>query len=376
MLTRQTSYILHDKNGVAYILDTQLIYLKRCMSFMHQAIFGRNTYFKEKSNFLGKLPRQHTSILSKHFRFLAKYPRIWSSQYHFHPALTLFFEEYRRHPISSYCNYNPQDRTGDGRLIADIFDDFVCTIRAQASALGLRKKIADWESKANKNRARMLEVEKQIFSSSRRVAVVRLDLEYQASYFSVEEINKYVEEADWELANPHESYWSVTDLSTSKPLTGRVTFEEVQADRKRLFGNMKCKPSLFRHQIGYIWKIDAIPKAGYRLCVALFFDAALCEKQYWLSRYIGEYWSSDITQTRGCYIIPSYRNSDRFDLSSINGNDYEARSNLREMVLSELCAKDQFVQVLSYPSANMFGSKFTAGSPQKRRHDSKGFEIV
>jgi hypothetical protein len=376
MLTHQTLYRIRDKSGNSHVLRTQLVNISSCMAFMRQ-VLGNKPCFQTCVNASGKQSRRLTPMWEQLYRLLPKYPNIWSPQYSFHPALTLFFEEYRKHPISGCSEYGPQDLLGNGRLVAGVFDDFVLTMRGQVSALGIKKKIADWESKTRKNRARMIEVEHQIFTSHQSVTVVRLNLEYLASSFDVEEIDQFILEADSENAKTLESYWSKADLSTMEPHTGRVTFEEVQTDRKHLFGNMKSKPSLFKHQIGYIWKIDATPKAGFRLCVALFFDATQCEEQEWLAHQIGDYWSHDITQARGRYVIPGHKNSDLFGLSAIDQIDRVARNNLREMVLSELCAVDQFVQVLPNPGANMFGSKFTAGAPQKRRPArSKGFEIT
>lgn len=345
------------------------------MNFMHQ-VLRSTSCFQTHINANGKQSRRLKPIWAKHCHLLPKYPEIWSPQYSFHPALTLFFEAYRKHQISNCSDYDPQDLLGDGRLVANVFDDFVSTMRKQVSSLGIKKKIADWESKVVKNKARMLEVESQIFTQYQSVTVVRIDLEYRAAAFDVKEIDKYVLDAESEKVKTLEIYRSRADLPINEPLTELVSFEEVQTDRVRLFGNMKGKPSLFQYQIGFIWKIDATPKAGFRLCAALFFDATRCEDQEWLAHQIGDYWSYEITHERGRYVIPRYKNFDRFGLSSINQIDWESRSNLREMVLSDLCALDQFVQVLPYRGANIFGSKFTAGPPQKRRPArSKGFEI-
>lgn len=366
MLTIQNRYGIRDKSGNVYVLSTQLDSINRCMAFMRQVIYENKTCFQTDINAFGKTSRRLT-LLAEHMNLLTKYPGIWSPHFNFHPALALFFEQYRKHEIR-FC-HKPHDPIGDGRLSGDIFDDFVSIMRKQVSSLGIKKKIIDWESKTRKNKARMLEIERQIFTHCPSVTVVPLSLEYCAATFDDKEVEKFIVEAasgDAKAKNL-DRYWAGADLSSMEPLAGRVTFEEVRTDRERLFSNMKGKPSLFRHLIGFIWRIDCTPKAGYHLHVALFFDATQCEEQEWLAHQIGEYWSSDITQARGRYIIPGYKNSDRFGLRSISQSDWVARSNLREMVLSKLCAVDRLIQVLPHPGANMFGSKFTAGSPQKRR---------
>jgi len=159
------------------------------------------------------------------------------------------------------------------------------------------------------------------------------------------------------------------DLPEPEPLRVLVPFEVVQSDRQRMFANMKGKPSLFKHLVGYVWRIECTPQAGYHLHVALFFHGSWVDDSSNLAQRIGEYWRDSITPGRGRFQNVNRawnKDSPHYGLGTINHFDVTKRANLSEKVLKYLCKDTQLVQVLPYAGCNLFGSSFA------HRDNSKG----
>ena len=369
MFQSEYKHQLHGKDGKQYILSTHLDGINGCASFMHEVLNGKDLYYKTQIKTNG---RQQTTIspLGKHLDRLHQYVALFRPHYSFHPALTFFLEEYRKHEIKDYFKYKATDVFEDGRVMSDIFDDFVMVMREHAYTAKLKKKISDWESKTKKNKKRTLEFEAELFRRHARVVVIRLDLDYRKATFSAEEIDQFMNEAAWEKLQAMNTFWDGADLSAVTPIEGRIAFEEVQSDRQHLFANMKGKPSLFEHMVGYIWRIEFSPKAGYHLHTALFFNGAEVKNHKWLAQQIGEYWEDNITAGRGRFHNCNMawdEHSPHYGLGIIDHYDHVKRANLLTKVLAYLCKDQQRVQVLPYAGCNLFGSGFAHRDQSKGR---------
>ncbi|MCV2370019.1 inovirus Gp2 family protein [Roseateles oligotrophus] len=369
MMLPENTFLLQDDCGKKYILSTDLECLNSLIIFMRAVVYGKDTYIKTAMKSNGKHAAK-VSTLGHNLSRLGQYASIFTRDYVFHPIVAFFFAEYRAHEIQRCVDCGPNSHAGNGRTVTDVFDDFVTVMRSHSFETGLKKKISDWESKAKKNLKRVHQFEKQLFARYARLTVIRLDLEHLAATFSTKEIEAFLQETCMQKMNDKDWYWDGGDLSTPKKADVRVSFEEVQRDRERLFANMKGKPSLFRHLVGYVWRIECTPKAGYHLHLALFFNGSQVEKHEWLAHQIGEYWAQEITQGRGRFHNCNMAwdsSSPHYGLGEVNHDDHAKRANLRERVLPYLAKAKQAVHALPYKGCNQFGCGFAHRDRSKGR---------
>lgn len=370
------SYILFDKNGGQYIFRGQLEAAAALMSFMLQVIYGKDIYCKSIARPSSRRVKE-VSHFGQHLPQLDKYADLYSRKYSFHPALKFFFEEYRRHEIQRCADLQGGHYNDNGALVGDVFDDFVYVMRKNALKTKLKKQISNWESKFKKNRKRVIKLEKDLFTRRSRLTVIRLDLGYRAATFSIEDLDKFHRDEYFEKRQDIDWYRSGRELSKSKskselelePLEVRVALEEVQLDRERLFSNMKGKPSLFKHLLGYVWRIECTPHAGYHLHLALFFHGDKIKKHEWLAQQIGEYWEHRVTKGRGRFHNCNRawnKESSKYGIGEIESSDHVKRFNLRN-ALTYLCKDTQAVLILPHAGGHLFGSGFSYRDRSKGR---------
>ncbi|MBI5925872.1 MAG: inovirus-type Gp2 protein [Aquabacterium sp.] len=359
-------YSLLGQDGKKYILSHHLENIAALMAFMHEALYTKDLFYKTHT-----AGRKTISPLGKHLRSLYQYTSVYNPNHHFHPAISFFLEEYRKHQIHHLPNFKAHEIVDGTSLMSDVFDSFVKHLRTQATKTKVKKRISDWESKFTKNEKSTLKLEKSIFDRHARVAVIRLDFSYRKATFSPDEIYGFMQAEYTDGLTSKAAYWSEEDdLAYHTQQEGRVSLEELQRDRARLFANMKGKPSLFGHLIGYVWRIECSPKAGFHLHVALLFNGAQIEHHEWLAQQIGEYWNQDITKGQGRFHncnMEWKRTSPNYGLGIVNHYDNEKRSILRRKVLGYLCKNDQLVQVTPYPGCNLFGTGLTHRNTTKGR---------
>lgn len=350
-----STYKLKTKDGKSYFIETYLKGIHGVMNFMKKVIHGDELYSTSYRRANGK-PMTTTSSLGKHLKDLPAYGRLFSSDYKFSPLIEFFLEEYRQHPIQDYLFPS----LGPDRLGIDLFNNFVTSMRKNAMAKKLKKHVADWESKSKKNMARLIAFEAELFSRHARLMVVRLDLYYHAAIFSAEEIDGVISDLMKRKEFDQAVYRSGQDLPYSRPIVGRIALEEVQRDRKRLFTNMKGKPSLFRHLVGYVWRIEFGRAAGYHLHVTFFFNGSDVRKHEHMAHQIGLYWKDDITKGRGYFENCNFEKvkySGSWALGQIDHWDTNKRENLRG-ALSYFYKTNQMVQVVPYAGCRLFGCGF------------------
>ena len=340
------------------------------MEFMQQVLYTKDLcYQAQTGSKLKRFPK--LTLLGEHLEHLRKYAGIFSRSVTFHPALAFFFEMYRSHRMSDVeSHYLSTEIVGDGEVVSDVFDDFVESIRMEAKNCDLKKKISDWDSKIKKNKKRLAVFERQLFNRCGRVYAVRLDLEYLKTLFSAEDIARFMTSDADQKALDWEWYTTGEAISETGELRVLVPFEEVQRDRQRLFANMKGKPSLFEHLVGYVWRIECTPRVGYHLHLALFFKGAKVDDSSNLAQRIGEYWRDSITSGRGRFQDVNSdwsADSPHYGIGMINHFDGAKRANLRDKVLKYLCKDTQLVQVLPYPGCNLFGTGFAHRDRSKGR---------
>jgi len=379
MSTSTDVHTFHGKGGKVYVAASMFSLIDKALAFMRLVLYGKETYYKQKQ-FCGATIRV-VSDLGGHCDSLEDYFTLYSSQATFHPALTFFFEEWRKRLVDL------NSALEQGTVIApkgrvEGFNEFVAKLRRRAVETGLKKRIHDWESKVKKNWKRIQEFEKQLFERCGRVLVIRLDLHYHAAKFSKEELVEFLSNESRDRV-AELSRFETGDETGLVVMEGRVAFDEVHRDRTRLFANMKGKRSLFKALVGYAWRIEWTPLAGYHLHTAFMFNAAEVNPIHHkdLAQRIGRYWKDQVTKGRG-YFHSCNNNWDpkhpKYAIGVIEHSDVEKRAQFRKAVLGYLTKDSQAVQVLPFKGCNGFGCGFVHQDRSKGRGRprTKGLDAV
>mgnify|MGYP001627421455 CR=1 FL=1 len=348
------------------VLGSHIVSISVAMDFMKMVLNGTLTCFaKTKPTWL----RRVFTPLGKMLPRLPQFADLYRSGYSYHPLLKFFFEEYRKHPIKHCAELGYDDITADCSTVSSVFDDFIATMRASAKEIKLRKRVTNWESKYAKNSRRIKKMEETMMRRYGRVVVIRLDLHHAAVHFTPDEVLLHEYGQSRQHLEDQVHYYAGNDLDAT-PLTGRVPFEVVHEDRRRLFANMKGKTTLFRHAVAYVWRIEFTPEAGYHLHLALFFDGSKVEKHEWLAEQVGGYWRDDITRGTGSFYNCNRawdKDAPGYGLGVIHHYDTHKRVALVN-ALDYLCKRTQQVVVLPYEGCNLFGSGFL----HRERHTGRG----
>lgn len=346
---------LRGTDGKLYILPSYLESIYGLMSFMKEVIYGSSEYFTFYETSNGKQSKT-VSALGRHLKSLPTYGDSFSTNYIFSPLLTFFFDQWRKHPISAYhvpgCNPDA--------VSIKLFGDFVGTMRANARISKLKKLVADWESKSAKNKKRLHDFERELFNRYSRVIAIRLDLYHHKAIFTPTEIHLALTEAEKHANEDMTRYRAGHDISGRPTMGGRVSFEEVQQDRLRLFANMKGKPSLFEHAIGYVWRIEFGRSAGYHLHLCLFFLGSQVQKHGYLAQAIGYYWRDGITKGRGYFENGNLKEKQygkAWAFGEVNYWESAKREELKRS-LGYFCKTNQMVQAVPYAGCQLFGCGF------------------
>lgn len=371
-------YALKSAEGTAYVMPYALNKIDQLWTFMRLVVYGEMTFYSD--NLRKGKAFSSVSPLGLHMTRLCEYSELYSKDYQFSPLLDFFFEQYRSHPIKDYCMM----LEGSDLDSVALFNGFIAAMRLEASKVKLKKKVADWESKAKKNKKRLEEFERRLFQRYARLMVIRLDFNYHKAEFTDAEIEAALEEKAALKKRDLEEYLAGDDLTGKRVWEGRISLEEVQKDRKRLFTNLKGKRSLFEHLVGYVWRIECGREAGYHLHVMFFFDGSQVHKHEYLAQEIGKYWRDVITDGRGYFHncnLDRRRYGNASALGEVNYWDIKKRENLRQ-AMTYFCKSNQVVQMLPYPGCRLFGTGFShreregrAGRPRLYAPTSLGIYV-
>ncbi len=360
--------VIKGEDGRRYVLDDHLSGIELLKNFMEVVIYSDLTLTSPKSH-VKHCDLKKVKLLRSCLALLPKFAKLNSSLYHYHPALSFFFREYRDHRISSVTRMTTVMAAYDGMTVDDLFDDFVAVMRAKSREIGLKKSISNWDGKFDKNLDRIVEIDKLVFEYMSRASVIRLDLEYRKAEFSAEVVQAFVSELKHEHLNEVLAFEETGSFEGTETLKGMVSFEEALADRKRLFANMKGKRNLFRHLEAVVWQMEWTPLAGYHIHVALIFKGSEVRKHEWLAQQIGEYWEQVITKGRGRFHNVNREfdpNSPNYGIGIIEHHDTKKRQNLVK-ALSYFVKKSQKAAVLPFKGCNLFGAHMVRHKPPTNR---------
>lgn len=338
---------------VNYILPYFLGGIVDLQKFMNMVIYKDLWFYLEPTGVNGR-PVKKVSPLGEHIERLHNYSLLYSSGYTFSPLIAFFFEQYRKHAIKDYAL--ALDKHDPDSFSSELFNDFVTTMRREAVVTKLKKKISDWNGKFKESRDRIAKFDAELFHEYSRLMVIRLDFDYHKATFTEEEVEKLYAEALERKERDMAEFLDGSDISAPGTIEGRIALEEVQKDRKRFFANMKGKPSLFKHLVGYVWRIEYTRGAGYHMHVMLFFNGEFVDKHEYYAQEIGYYWRDVITEGRGYFENCNLKKSsygDAWALGQIDHWDGAKRDRLRK-AMEYFCKTSQVVLVVPYPKCRLF----------------------
>ncbi|WAR44700.1 YagK/YfjJ domain-containing protein [Methylomonas rapida] len=199
--------------------------------------------------------------------------------YTFNPYIDIFvrnaengglIEKVRRHEAlniqdSAYKNDHEYKIFDD---MAMGIEDFINQIRHEMRSAGFKTLVYNAQRVSSDNYDRLLEYIKALFERYARLLVLRVDFGYQRDVDG--------KDRDWQLE-----------------------FFEAKRDLKRFLDNMDSN-KLFKHVVGYVWKLECGPDKGWHYHVLFFCDGSQVREDVTLAMSIGEYWKK-LTLDRGLY---------------------------------------------------------------------------
>lgn len=193
--------------------------------------------------------------------------------------------------------------------------------REESNSLKHKRRLRNFQRAASKNLKGTLSYVDHLFERHSRLLVVRVDLSYQKAMIE----NKTIS----------------TDLT--------------RRHRKRLFKQVHAHP-LFKHCLGYIWKLEYGRYKGFHYHTCFFFDGSKVRGDIRLARRIGEYWTKEVTGGQGLYfncnaIASTYVQS---GLGDIHFSNQEKRNALQRAI-AYLTKVDTVVRLSLPQGARTFG---------------------
>ena len=132
-------------------------------------------------------------------------------------------------------------------------------------------------------------------------------------------------------------------------------YQEAKDDLHRFKTNMRSN-GLFKHMLGYVWKLEYGAEKGFHYHMLFFFDGSKVRKDENLAMMIGEYWKHNITEGRGIYHnCNANKNSYRsLGIGMINYSDTALRLGLNKAA-AYLVKVDYYARILTPNNERTFG---------------------
>ncbi|KAE8760848.1 inovirus Gp2 family protein [Paraburkholderia madseniana] len=188
----------------------------------------------------------------------------FAERYVFSPhveALCEAFAALELHPSFFPFRGNLPD-PGTGKTPLQLFNDVLAKVAEIVGSSKFREQLRVRRRNAERNEAKGLAIEQQVFANRSRQLVLMLHFGYEEKHRS------------------------------------SVTLEEIQQHRKKFFNNCRTN-KLLRGIVDYIWKIEEGEESGLHLHMLIFYSADSCRDVH-IAKQIGEYWVK-VTGGKGRY---------------------------------------------------------------------------
>lgn len=148
-----------------------------------------------------------------------------------------------------------------------------------------------------------------------------------------------------------------------------VTLEEANSDLDRMMNNRRSKPSIFKHNVGYIIKKEYTEDKGVHLHAVFLFDGQKVQHDIHKATQVGEYWNQVAHDNCGTYFNCNRKKEkySRMGIGMIEHTDVEKRKILEENVLHYLCKDEQSIKDMKENKQNR---AFVRGSIPKTKSNA------
>ena len=130
------------------------------------------------------------------------------------------------------------------------------------------------------------------------------------------------------------------DLGYKKPYSDSYTVKDMNRDLARMNNNMRSKPSIFKHKVGYIIKKEYTKDKGVHSHAVFIFDGNKVQKDAYKAEQICEYWEQ-ITNNKGSYHNCHRNKYKQHGIGILDHRDSDKRKILDENVIAYLCKDEQ-----------------------------------
>lgn len=283
-----------NSKGQVYILGSPLEELGYLADFMKDIIHGDEMPYIKYRN--GNANHFRETTLGRKMGALSAWASMYDGDLSYSPEIQLFFDAYRSHPVRQF--YGSDYR---GLEYVNWLDKFTDDLRQKARHEKIKEKIKNWRRNLVENKKRIDNYVSALCDHYAHLMVISLDFRYHKSTIKNESdarvsrsklLNRQIQQ--------REAFMSMNEDVSIKILEPpyRVGFDEISKDWERFKNNMRGKPSLFRHLVGYISRFDFTSHGGYHLQLAVLFDGSKIDVDQRLGDQISNYWAS-ITDGRG-----------------------------------------------------------------------------
>jgi hypothetical protein len=218
--------------------------------------------------------------------------------------------------------FSPHVQMSDGRLVAEHCNDLVEAFRKEVKSPRMVKIMRDWEAVTNDKYYGTVDYLNSIFEYDlARLLILRIDLGVRVE---------------------HQRALHIFQM--------RDYF-------RKFLNNQRCKPSLFRHVEGLVWRLEHTEDKSYHYhCLVVMNGARVREESNYADR-MGQYWVNEITEGKGTYWNCN-RDPSRYKRSGIgmiDRSDLEKRKILMEQVVSYLTCVDEDIRLRIEEDADALG---------------------
>ncbi|WP_414444642.1 inovirus-type Gp2 protein [Burkholderia sp. 22PA0106] len=339
---------VYGLDGKGYRVGVSVKLLSAQIEFMHCVIDTDALPYEIKRNADGSVCIVKNKM-AKYVELLPEFERLVLDGLALSPDLALFHRVYAKHAISWHLVTSKRLTT----QYAERCNALVLTLRAEGERIGIKRLLRNWRRNADENAKRLTRYLNALHDRHARLMVIRLDLMYrQTACFDLEQAMR------WNEVLMARNYRERDAVSRGKPFDDegddlpRVDIFTVTEDWRHFKDNMRGKPSLFRHMIGYVCSIEFSSTGGHHLHVALIFDGSQVKQHEWLGDSIGDYWV-ETTGGRGYYHNCNRGSYKYLGVGLIDHHDAVKRGHLMR-ALMYLAKKDQFVRVKASPKSKTF----------------------
>lgn len=291
-LDEEPAYALNDIDNLVH----RIIESKGVL-FNINIVFKRNYFECKKPTIFKAMDRLIDSSL---FRCINRsFPT-----HSFNPYVQLFLRNAR----DKLGNRMPLIRDCPDELLiqsVDKLNDFINSIRKEAKSPEFKKTLSNYKRSSDKNYDSLDKYIKKLFIKHTRLMVLRIDFGYRkVDYIPDEEQRK---EMYLQAVNDREIFFKKRESN-------------------------KITKKLFKHMLGYAWKLEYGLRKGFHYHVFLFFDGSKRWKDKFRARKIGEYWQNNITKGKGIFHSCN-ANKDGYKylgIGVINDDDVKLREGLKK----------------------------------------------